>query len=228
LITVNLIQLLCVLITIKVIPAPVFNLPARANPALHWSARGLVMRPHSMTIRSAAVLLCICVVSCATHPTVRTDRDPRVDLTAYHTFAFFEPLTTDRKGYSTLLSARLRDATHREMQKRGFRYDPAQPDLLVNFNVNIKERQELRAMPRYGYFGYRDGLYDPWPDYSYDFYTVTYSEGTLVIDLVDAARKQLVWQGLATGRITDKVLHSPDQAVDKAVSEIFAQFPAAG
>lgn len=159
------------------------------------------------------------------HPTIRTDRDPRADLSAYTTFAFFQPLTTDSKGYSTLLSARLRDATRRELQKRGYSYDESDPDLLVNFNVNIKERQELRAMPRYGYYAYRDGLYAAWPEYPYDFYTVTYAEGTVVVDLVDAARKQLVWQGLATGRITDKVIRNPRAAIDQAVAQIFAQYP---
>jgi hypothetical protein len=156
---------------------------------------------------------------------IRTDRDPQADLAAYETFAFFKPLTTDVKGYSTLLSARLRDATRRELEKRGYSYDESSPDLLVNFNVNIEERQELRALPRYGFYGYRDGLYAAWPGYPYDFYTVTYAEGTLAVDLVDAARRQLVWQGLATGRITDKVLKNPGTAIDQAVTEIFAEFP---
>lgn len=180
----------------------------------------------TMTMRPVAWLFCVFMASCASQPTVRTDRDPRADLAAYQTFAFFEPLTTDRKLYSTLLSVRLRDATRRELQKRGYIYDESRPDLLVNFNVNIKERQELHARPRFGYYHYRYGLYDPWPGYAEDFYTVTYKEGTLVIDLVDAARKQLVWQGVATGRITEKMLRNPNEAVDKAVTEIFAQYPA--
>jgi len=183
------------------------------------------MRPYQVTILSAALLLCACVASCAVKPTIRTDRDPQVDLGAYKTFAFLEPLTTDSKGYSTLLSARLRDATRRELVKRGYRYDESSPDLLVNFNINIKERQELRAIPRWGYFGYRDGLYDPWPGYPYDIYTITYAQGTLIVDLVDATRKQLVWQGLASGRISDKVMRNPDAAIDQAVAEIFAQYP---
>ena len=177
-------------------------------------------------MRYAVLFLCACIAACASRPTIRTDRDPHADLAAYSTFAFFEPLTTDSKGYSTLLSARLRDAVRRELEKKGYRYDESSPDLLVNFNVNVRERQELRATPRYGYFGYRDGLYEVWSGYPYDFYTVSYDEGTLTIDLVDAARKQLVWQGMATGRITDEVLQHPDRAIDQAVAEIFAQFPA--
>jgi len=183
------------------------------------------MYPFKMTISAAAVLLCTGLAACAVHPTITTDRDPSADLALYRTYSFFEPLTTDRKGYSTILSTRLRDATRRELERRGYQYVPSRPELLVNFNVNIRERQELQAMPRFGYFAYRTGLYDPWPGYPYDFYTVTYQEGTLIVDLVDAARRQLVWQGIATGRITNAVMKDPDKVVDKAVTEIFAQYP---
>lgn len=184
------------------------------------------MYSYPTTTRFIFLFLCACVVSCVSHPTIRTDRDPEANLAAYRTFVFFEPLTTDQKGYSTLLSARLRDATRRELQKRGYRYDESAPDLLVNFNVNIHERQELRVMPRYSYYDYRYGLYGAWPGFPEEFYSVTYAEGTLIIDLVDAQRRQLVWQGLATGRITDAVLKNPGTAVERAVAEIFAKYPA--
>jgi hypothetical protein len=48
-------------------------------------------------------------------------------------------------------------ATRRELESRGYRYEPSRPELLVNFNVNLHERQELRALPSYGFFGYRAG-----------------------------------------------------------------------
>lgn len=68
-------------------------------------------------------------------------------------------------------------------------------------------------------------MYGVWGGYPQDIQTVHYQEGTLTIDLVDAAKKQLVWQGVAQGRIHKKAVQNPGPAIDKAVTDIFAKFP---
>ncbi|MCC5867636.1 MAG: DUF4136 domain-containing protein, partial [Gammaproteobacteria bacterium] len=45
------------------------------------------------------------------------------------------------------------------------------------------------------------------------------------IDLVDRARKQLVWEGVATGRVTSAALDDPRTAINEAVAAIFARYP---
>jgi hypothetical protein len=169
------------------------------------------------------------IVSCATGPAIRVDSDPVANFSAYRSFGFLDPLSTDRQGYSTLLSARLRDATRRELEARGYVFDQAKPDLLINFNVNVVQRTEVRSSPSfgaaYGYYGYRYGLYGAWPGYPYDVYTTNYRQGTLVIDAVDAERDALVWQGVAEGRVKKEHLENPAPAIDAAVSQILAQFP---
>lgn len=169
------------------------------------------------------------IAGCASGPTVRSDVDPGSDLGRYRTFAFFEPLATDRDGYGTILSSRLKAATRRELEERGYRYSESSPDLRVNFYTNVKERQEIRSTPEIGFTGfyhYRRGFYNPWVGYPYDVRTINYTEGTLSIDLVDASRKQLVWQGLAKGTVTKKVRDNPGPAIDAAVARIFEKFPA--
>jgi len=37
-------------------------------------------------------------------------------------------------------------------------------------------------------------------------------------------RKQLVWEGVAVGRVTDDKLANPEPAIDKAVADIFAKY----
>jgi len=68
-------------------------------------------------------------------------------------------------------------------------------------------------------------MYGAWTGYPYDIETTNYRQGTLVIDVVDAARKALVWQGVAEGRITQQVRDNPASAVDAAVAQILASFP---
>ncbi|MGE8617945.1 MAG: DUF4136 domain-containing protein, partial [Achromobacter spanius] len=44
-------------------------------------------------------------------------------------------------------------------------------------------------------------------------------------DLVDARRKQLVWEGVAVGEVQNPDSANTPQNVDKAVAQIFAKYP---
>lgn len=114
------------------------------------------------------------------------------------------------------------------MDVRGLRYVESGGDLLVNAAVKSSEKTDISTMPTMDpYFGYRGGRYNPWVGYSTETIVNQYTEGTLTLDLVDRARKQLVWSGAAFGRITDKVRKDPQGTVDTAVREIMARYPKA-
>ena len=50
-----------------------------------------------------------------------------------------------------------------------------------------------------------------------------YTEGTHNIDLIDAARKEMVWEGVAVGEDTDREVS--EEALNKVVAQIFAKYP---
>jgi hypothetical protein len=154
---------------------------------------------------------------CASRPEVRRDQDPAADLKAYQTFAFYEHAGADTARYSTLLSARLKSATRRQLEQHNYLYDETDPDLRVNVFLNVAEKQEVRSVPGRGFHGYRS-----WSGIE----TADYRLGTLGVDLVDARRNALVWQGVAQGRLGEQSSQEPGRAIDAAVSEIFAGFPA--
>jgi hypothetical protein len=58
-----------------------------------------------------------------------------------------------------------------------------------------------------------------------DVETVHYKVGTANIDVVDARKKELVWEGVAEGKLTEKVMKDPRAAVNLVVTEIYKQFP---
>lgn len=184
------------------------------------------MRATSVATKAAsALLLAACIVGCASKPEIRADADPSADLRSYKTFGFFDDLSTDRSKYSTMITSRLKDATRREMQKRGYTEDAENPQLLVNFNTNVESRTEVHSSPSAGFYGYRAGMYGAWAGYPQDVYTSQYKEGTLAIDIVDAAKKQLVWQGVAQARVTEQMMENPTQAIDSIIADIFAKYP---
>jgi len=51
-----------------------------------------------------------------------------------------------------------------------------------------------------------------------------YQEGTATIDLVDAARKELIWQGTTTTVLSNTPTRSAKQ-IDRGVADVFARFP---
>jgi hypothetical protein len=172
-------------------------------------------------------ILAITIGGCASGPKIRADADPTVNLTTYHTFGFFDHLATDRSSYSTMITSRLKDATRRELKRRGYEESTENPELLVNFNTNVQNKTDVQSAPsaNAGFYGYRSGVYGAWGGYPQDVYTTHYQEGTLVMDMVDAKKKQLVWQAVAQARLTKKVMEDPAAAIDSIVTEMFTKYP---
>jgi hypothetical protein len=170
------------------------------------------------------------LAGCATGPAIRADYNHANDFSKYRTFGFVARPGTDREGYESLTTQYLKTAVQREMTARGYRYSAHLPDLLVNFNAQLRQKvvSEPAPMPPPGYLGYyayRGGLYAPWPGYGFYSDTYTYTEGTLNIDLVDAQRNQLVWEGVAQGDASQSDPQASQQAIDKVVNQIFLKYP---
>jgi hypothetical protein len=167
------------------------------------------------------------MTGCASGPTIRSNADPSVDFTRFQTFNFMQPLSTDREGYQTFISRDLIAAAERELVGHGLKRTETNPDLLVNFSANLDQRLRVTQTPQssMGAFGtHRRGFYNTWPTYRTD--VQQYTEGTLAVDVIDASRMQLVWEGVAVHRLTQSRADNIGPVIDQAMQEIFAQFPA--
>ena len=187
-------------------------------------------RNHLTMFRSAALLaLGLLLAGCASRPEVRTQTAANANLAGYHTYAFMPKPGTDKDGYKTLNTQTLERAVAREMLARGYALVAAdQAELLINFNVKEKDKVEGDVGPTAG-FGYGWGRHY---GYGYgfgfdDYYNgiTTVTEGSLMIDLIDRSRNEVVWSGTAVGELTKKVLNNPEPAIDRSVADIFARYP---
>ena len=187
--------------------------------------------------RCLALAAAVMLAACTTAPDVRATYDQAVNFAQYRTFGFWEKPATDGAGYESLTTQRLKAATRREMESRGYAYAGQDADLLVNFGTDVAQRTRVHSYPG-GYYGYPWGWGGGWYGYGYGYgccgwgawggwntYVDQYDEGTLNIDVVDDRRKQLVWAGSATARISDKMRDNQAQALDDAVREIFLKYP---
>jgi hypothetical protein len=169
---------------------------------------------------------CWLAASCASTPDIYVNSDPSVNVATYSTFGFFTPLGTDKKGYGSLTSERLKAATRTRLESLGYKYSETNSQLLINFAGQLNDKLRVDSAPvTGGYYGYRAGMYGAWGGYN-TTYVDQYTEGTLNIDIVDAAANRMVWEGVATGRVTDETMQNIGPAIDSAVAELLANFPA--
>ena len=167
---------------------------------------------------------------CASAPNITSDYDRGADFGSYQTWNFIENAGPDYEGYESLFTQYMMEAIEIEMNKRGYtRAD--NPDLLVNFNAFVQDKtkgtQTPATPPMGAYYGYRGAYYGAWGGYGYGTETRVsqYTEGTFNIDLVDAQKKQLVWEAVGIGRITDDTRENLREKVMEGVPVFFDQYP---
>ncbi|MDZ7671092.1 MAG: DUF4136 domain-containing protein [Gammaproteobacteria bacterium] len=166
------------------------------------------------------------LAGCAAAPRVDVARAPQTDFSAYATFSFHEPLGTDREqGTTSILSQNLMQATRAELEARGYRYMDDGADLQINFFVETKEVVEsLRRRPDVAFsYGLFHRHYGVWTGYDRD--VEQYTEGTLHVDVVDAGRNRLVWEGISRARGDAADFAFDPQRVRAVVARVFGDFP---
>ena len=173
------------------------------------------------TFKLVPVFLLLILASCST-VSVYSDYDKNVDFTPYKTYAFFKP-GIDKVEISDLDKRRILHAIETELQAKGFTKSE-NPDLLVN--IFTKSREEVSVNQFNAGWGYGWGY--GWNPYMYGGQTTVSSStaGTLYIDLIDAKKKELIWQGEGTGTLS-KDMDRKDEIVNNIVTQILAQYPPA-
>ncbi len=167
-------------------------------------------------------ILPIFLAACASGPTIVGNTISGTDFRAFETYNFMPHLGTDRSnGARTPLSSVLMAAMEREMEARGLSKS-GDPDLLVDFNVWSEDRVDIRSTPTHtvhrSHWSHWPGGFHTWPNYRT---TVRqYTQGSLLIDLIDPNSGTLVAEAAATQRISDS---SVDQEqVNELVADLMA------
>lgn len=167
-----------------------------------------------------AVLL---VVSSCSSVRVATDYDKNANFNQYKTFAFYKT-GIDKVEISDLDKRRILRAIEAELLAKGFTKSE-NPDLLISLFTKSHQRVDVYNNA-WGYGGWGWGGYGPW---GWGWNTMqptvsTSSQGALYIDLIDANKKELVWQGMGTGYLTQNV-EKKDERIKEFVSKIMEKYP---
>jgi hypothetical protein len=153
-----------------------------------------------------------------------SDYDKQADFSVYRSFTWiggsYEPVEGGPVD-APLFEQRVRSAVEAELSAMGFevRQDDG-ADMLIAYHASGKETIDTSPQD-YGY------AYGRWAHS--DVSVQSYREGTLIIDLIDAGTKELVWRGWATGTVQENLSSAErEKRIREAVARIMDQYPPRG
>lgn len=162
------------------------------------------------------------LVGCASSPRIVTNSDPDANFEAFETYNFVQPLSSDNGNARTLTSSFLIEATIRELQSHGLKPAGHNPDLLIDFLVSTDVSDLPRQVPLV------NPHYATWTSYNMrnsTLHATQRTEGTIAVNIIHNAKQQLIWEGAATGMVTESRRDNLQQTVHDAIVDIFAEFP---
>ena len=150
------------------------------------------------------------LVGCATI-SVNTDYDDKVDFSQYHSFNFVEQSTTNDPSVSPFTLDRIQQATEAQLTAAGYVKDTNNPDFLIAFHLGKQDKVDVNSYG-YGYRGWGGGV---------DVYE--YTEGTLIMDFVDAKENKAIWRATAKGTVGDS--GTDTGKINEAIAAMIAKYP---
>ncbi|NCF62816.1 MAG: DUF4136 domain-containing protein [Gammaproteobacteria bacterium] len=173
-------------------------------------------------IYAVSVVVLLLAGCAASGPTISVNSAPGADLSEFRTWNFIQPLGTDRSnGTRTPLSTMLMNSVSSEMAARGLAQSDS-PDMLVDFFVTTEERMDIRQTPNSSMStmhrsNWHRGI-STWP--TYQTTVRQYTQGTLLIDLIDPANNVLLAEGAAQDRLRSGEI--TQQQANDVVGQIMA------
>ena len=172
-------------------------------------------------MKNTFLLLITLILSSCSSIKVFSDYDRNIDFSNYETFAYFKP-EIDKVDISDLDKRRILKALDSEMNLKGLSKSET-PDLLIGFTTKAKEQIYVNTGNNFGW-GWGWG-FNPWFWGNGGYNSVsTRTEGTLYVNIIDAATKQLIWQGKCRGGIKKKKKNR-DERISLFIHEIVENYP---
>ncbi|WP_400193162.1 DUF4136 domain-containing protein [Hymenobacter sp. B81] len=185
----------------------------------------LLARP--LALAAVGLSLLLGASGCASVPRVgvTSDFDHAVNFRAYKTWGWYPDQPTDAeggpaKGYNSFFDKRMRAAVDAEMKRKGLTLVEKSPDVFVAYSARVEDKQ--RTNPNaYGPYAYYPFWYGPgasrWNQ------VTDYKAGNVIIDIVDAKRKELVWRGYGQTQVDQQTISEAE--VNRIVAGVLGDFP---
>jgi len=168
-----------------------------------------------------ATLAAVAVVAGCSTLQISTDYDKGVDFSQYKTFSWHD--TGDMKD--SITARRIEAVLTEALAARGLKQVESGGDVWLVAHGRLSKQTQINTYNTgwgYGYGWYGGGM---------GMTTSTVSEipvGTLVVDLVDGKKKDMVWRGIASDTLnTQSTPEEREQKLREVAAQLFANFPPA-
>ena len=154
---------------------------------------------------------------------VKTDYDRGVDFSRYHTYAYHsgKGLGEGRMINNSLVADRIHTSIDEDLAAKGLRRDQNNPDLIINYFIGGRERQNVTDGFPYGIGPWGWGMWN-------DVMVTNYTEGTMVLDFIDAHTNKLVWRAYIQKAVDNPQDLAKAKNIDKMVDKAVKKYPPKG
>lgn len=174
-------------------------------------------------------VLILAVATTAFGTSVKSDYDKMFDLTKLRTFAFkTERAVNDPLSSNTIEAERLQSALTAQLQANGFSQDSQDPNFIVAFYSRSKQKTEIESTPGFGFgSGFGWGYDMPYREHwrwglGPDVWTYNYTQGCVMVDIIDAKTNQLVWRGVAMDTLNG--INQSDKQANEVAKDLIKRF----
>lgn len=177
------------------------------------------------------VLVTLSFTACSSL-TVNSDYDKTVDFTKFKTYSYYGWADNSDQLLTRFDKERIEKAFGSEFAKRNLTYTESGGDLIVTLHIVTEQKEQTTATTTsMGMAGGYGGYYGYGPGYGYgggmsttNYNTYEYTVGTLVVDVYDAAKKELIFESIGSGTVSEKP-ESREKSIPIAVSAIMKTYP---
>ena len=165
--------------------------------------------------------ICIAFTYSCSSIRVVSDYDKDATFSDYKSFAFYKP-GIDKAEINDIDKKRILRAIEKTMLIKGFEKSESPDVLICSFT---KAREEVNVYSNgFGPYGYGWG----WTPFYWNNMNMTSvstsTQGVLYIDLIDASKKELIWQGQGSGYLTTNP-EKKENLIQEFVNQILEKYP---
>ena len=142
---------------------------------------------------------------------VLSDYESETDFTTFKTFNLLEHKVDFSAGLNPLNKSMVEKEIVAKMTELGYTQSD-NPELQIGFYISKKTI-------------HGSIISDYYEDYNYErkFEAFDYVQGTLVVDIIDANKKEIIWHGILQ-RPTDETLKNRDKRITQNIEKLFGLF----
>lgn len=170
------------------------------------------------------ILVLTVMMGCSKSLQVNYDYDSSVNLKQFKTFRVEaeKSLTQDPLLGSDLNRRRLSESVTKVMEAKGYKLDERDPDIVVKYMTDVKDRQQIRSNNNFSPYWW---WYGPMAN---NYSTYNYQESRFILNIYQDQSSRMIWQGWASGNVkSSSKKEDRGDMMQNIIADILHSFPRA-